>query len=190
MSFWKALGKIGSVAAAPFTGGMSLSAIPVLDAIGGIAGGAAQGSANQRTSEVPGQVAAYNANLNAQGMQDRRAALSSLLDGGLQDASISRPAGSTIPTFGVSGGLRPSAMNQQALLAQLGQKIQPLELPKAGMAEKVLGGVGLGSSVLSALGGIQKKKATPQAEPVGQSAFGASGFVDPGAGQRNPFAMY
>jgi hypothetical protein len=156
---WGFLGKLGAGIAAPFTGGASLALLPAIDAVGSVLGKQAQGSAQQRTNEAPAQIGAYNANLNAQGMQDRRAALASLLGGGLQDVSISRPEGSTIPTFGVSGGLRPSAMNQQALLAQLSKQIAPLELPKAGLGEKIMGGAGMVGNILGALGGIAKKPA-------------------------------
>lgn len=100
---------------------------------------------------------------------------------GLQDVNISRPQGSTIPTFNVSGGLRPSAMGPEAREAggamarhalmqmlsggpapiQLGPQADlgpgyqaPAEpvLPKAGLGEKLLGGLGLGGSLLGAIG--------------------------------------
>lgn len=184
----KIAGPIAGVAAAPFTGGASL--LGTLGSIGGalgpVLGGAAKGSADQRLAEQPGLIGTQNANL--QGARDsfsagmagaqfganerdaamKRAMLASLL-GGVQDASISRPEGSTIPTFGVSGGLRPSAMtNKDALIAQLGspamsaptyQGPSPLEMPKAGLGEKVMGGIGLGGSILGALGGLFGPKA-------------------------------
>lgn len=52
MSLWKTLGKIGSFAAAPFTGGASLSAIPVIDAIGGGASSAADSMASNRGTQI------------------------------------------------------------------------------------------------------------------------------------------
>ena len=180
MSFWSTLGKIGSVAAAPFTGGASLSALPVIDALGNVLGGAAKGSADQRMAEVPGMVNTYNANLNGQQFnaneQDRgfkRQMLASLL-GGVQDASISRPEGSTIPNFQVSGGLRPSAISgKDSLIASLGAPTMsapsPLEMPKAGLGEKIMGGIGLGANILGAIGKSWPKQspATPPFVPQG-----------------------
>lgn len=52
MSFWSALGKIGAVAGAPFTGGASLSAIPVIDAIGAAAGAGSQAAASNRGTKL------------------------------------------------------------------------------------------------------------------------------------------
>lgn len=205
MSFLTALGKIGAGIAAPFTGGLSAAAIPILDQIGKVTSGAAAGSAAQRVNEAPAITGAYNANLNATALGDKRAALASLLGGGLQDVQIGLPAGSTIPQFNITGGLRPSAMNQQALLERLSQPIAPLELPKAGTMEKVLGGVGLGTGILGALGNIAKKPAQRESttQPASTNAgiynpsgitvpIGGSGFVDPTVygGTRNPWAMY
>lgn len=157
MSFLSALGKIGKGAIGLLPGGGAVTT--ALDAIGGIASGAASGSAQQRVQEAPSQVNAYTANLQGQQLADKRAALSSLLGGGLQDVQFQMPEGSTIPQFGYTGGLRPSAMNQSALLAHLSQATPTLALPKAGLGEKILGGVGLGANVLGALGQIAKKPA-------------------------------
>jgi hypothetical protein len=181
MGFLSTLGKIGKGALGLVPGGGAVgTALDAIGAIGGVASGAAKGSADQRTNEAPAQIGAYNANLNAQQLQDRRAAMASLLGGGLQDAQIGRPEGSTIPTFGITGGLRPSAMNQQALLAQLGKQVAPLEMPKAGLGEKILGGVGLGGSILGALGGIAKKKITPQPQaPASPAAQGTQFPLNP-----------
>lgn len=92
--------------------------------------------------------------------------------GNAQDINISglpeRFAGK-VPT--ITGGLRPSALggNREALMAALTQKgpemptftpgapYEPpaaLTPPRAGTGEKVLGGIGLGSSLLGALGGL------------------------------------
>jgi hypothetical protein len=48
MSFFSVLGKIGAGVAAPFTGGASLGAIPLIDAIGAGASGAAKSMASNR----------------------------------------------------------------------------------------------------------------------------------------------
>lgn len=178
---------IAGVAAAPFTGGTSLlatlgkGALAAAPAIGSALSGAAKGSADQRIAEQPGMVSTQLANLQGSQFQAserdaamRRAMLASLL-GGVQDASIGRPAGSTIPTFNVQGGLRPSALsNRDALIAQLGsapiQGPAPLELPKAGGVEKGLGWAGIAGNILGALGGAfgqpqQAKLGGPYATP-------------------------
>ncbi len=53
---WGWLGKLGAGIAAPFTGGASLAAIPVIDAIGAGLGGASQASANNRGQRFNGQM--------------------------------------------------------------------------------------------------------------------------------------
>lgn len=191
--FLKGLGKIGAGIAAPFTGGASLGLIPAIDAIGGVLGGAAKGSADQRISEVPGQIGAYRANLEGQQFnadeQDRgyrRAALSSLL-GNVQDASIGRPENSTIPTFNVSGGLRPSAITGgggrealMALLSQPGFHADAMELPKAGLGEKIMGGIGLGANILGALGGARSGQQYLQQAGMGSQIPGGNVPPPPG----------
>jgi len=170
MSFWSTLGKLGKGALNVATGGVGGG---ILDAIGGIAGKAAEGSAGQRINEQPGIVQTQNSNLMGQQFnaneQDRgfkRQMLQSLL-GGVKDAEIGMPAGSTIPQFTISGGLRPSALDgsREALMASLGQPTmtapKPLELPEAGMMEKILGGVGLGGSLLGALGQARRPGTQP-----------------------------
>lgn len=52
MSFWSGLGKIAAVGAAPFTGGASLSALPLIDALGAGAGAASQASASNRGTQA------------------------------------------------------------------------------------------------------------------------------------------
>lgn len=164
---WGLLGKIGAIAAAPFTGGATLSALPMIDAIGNVAGDAAKGSAGQRVAETPGMVGAQNANVNTQQVNDRRAMLASLL-GGTQDASIGRPAGSTIPEFALSGGMKPSNFsNRDALMQQLGTPIKPLEMPQAGMLEKVMGGIGIGSDIYGAIAGNLPRSQKALSGPYG-----------------------
>jgi hypothetical protein len=160
------LGSLGKAAVGLIPGvGPGLSA--ALSGIGGVAGGAAKGSADQRMREQP-------LILDTQKANDRRMMLSGLL-GGLEDAHIGRPDGSTIPTFNMTGGLRPSAIsNKEALIKQLGT---PIESPKAGTMEKIMGGVGLGASILGELGKIGKT-------PAAQYGFGAP----PGGGNQNASA--
>lgn len=198
MGLLSMLGKVGAGIAAPFTGGASLAFLPAIDAIGGALSGAAKGSADQRIAEAPALIGAQNSNLagardafsaglsgqqfnaSEQDRALRRQILASLL-GGVGDVSISRPAGSTIPTFGISGGLRPSALgNKEALMASMNQPTmtaptyqgpKPLDLPQAGMLEKVLGGVGMGAGILGALGRARKPTSygTPPFVPGGLS---------------------
>jgi hypothetical protein len=52
MSIWRTLAKIGSVAAAPFTGGASLAGIPMIDAIGQTAAGTAAGRQQGRETQA------------------------------------------------------------------------------------------------------------------------------------------
>lgn len=199
-----ALGKVGAGIAAPFTGGASLAAIPMIDALGNVAGDAAKGSAGQRIAEAPEMARAYQANLQGTQLNDRRAMLASLL-GGTQDASIGRPEGSTIPTFALSGGMKPSNFtNRDALMQQLGTQIRPLEMPSAGGFEKVLGGIGLGSDIFGAIAKNLPRSqkalsgpATPgnAADPSGVFAGVkmGNGFVDPGPNhplRNNPYVNF
>lgn len=52
MSFWSALGKIGAIGAAPFTGGASLAALPLIDAVGAGINGATQAAASNRGTRL------------------------------------------------------------------------------------------------------------------------------------------
>ena len=121
-----------------------------------------------------------NDQLQRPGLFGKQALAGGLMQG-LQDVNISRPQGSTIPNFNVSGGLRPSAMGQNARDAggemsrvalmnmlsggpapvemgaapEMGPGYQSpgdVELPQAGLGSKLLGGLGLGASLLWAIG--------------------------------------
>ena len=228
MGFLSTLGKIGAVAAPiaaiPFTGGMSMAALPgilsagagALGAIGQVAGGASKGAQQGRQQDTQNLLlqqqllqqqardksgdafnrGAYqgddtfrraqfgqqqqNDMLQRPGLFGKQALMGGLM-ANLQDVNIDRPNGSTVPTFNVSGGLRPSAMGQDARgagaemsraalmnmlsggpapiemgpQADLGAGYQAppnLQLPQAGLGEKLLGGIGLGSSLLGGLG--------------------------------------
>jgi hypothetical protein len=117
--------------------------------------GAAQGAAEGRRADALAQAAAGRVNQDAMAMDQKRAVLRSLL-GGLQDASISRPQGSTIPTFGVSGGLRPSALgNRDALMGELSRKAPTIDPAVAGKGENIMGGIGTGLNILGSLGRLR-----------------------------------
>jgi hypothetical protein len=155
----------------------------VLGNIGRVTSGAAQGSANQRTSDADmllrqglldqqrsndaytNQLKSAQFDREEQDRQRKAAILAALLQG-TQDQSITpgNPAiAGRMPT--VTGGARPSNLTgggrAEALVNMLGQAgpsaptYQPpadLNLPNAGLLEKLLGGVGVGSSILGALG--------------------------------------
>jgi hypothetical protein len=126
------IGKIGAVVAAPFTGGASLAALPVLSGIGQIAGGAAAGAQSDRA--LAGQQTAQEnqANLNqftaaqnaqnqtgqldlqrkmfseqARGGRGKQALIGDLL-ANMQDVNISVPG---VQNATVTGGMRPSALS-------------------------------------------------------------------------------
>ena len=52
MSLWSAIGRIGAVAAAPFTGGASLAALPVIDGLGQLSAGTAAGRQQGRETQA------------------------------------------------------------------------------------------------------------------------------------------
>ncbi len=136
-----------------------------LSRIGGVLGGAGQGAAEGRRSDADTFARTQQVNLNTTKLNDQRAMLASLL-GGVQDAHIGRPEGSTIPTFDVQGGLRPSALtDKEALIKQLTSQVAPLEMPKQGLGEKVLGAGGLAGGILGALGNIARPSAASYRTP-------------------------
>jgi len=138
MGFWGGLGKIAAGVAAPFTGGASLAAIPAIDALGKVAGGAAKGSADQRLTEYDrvlkrselesqhardaalfGQTSArdeFDAGMKgaqfgaSEQQRGMRNALLAQMVGGLQDAEVSGLS-SRVPKVSIQGGLRPSVLD-------------------------------------------------------------------------------
>lgn len=128
-----------------------------------------QGARDQYASQLQG--AQFGANEQQRGTKNQ--ILAQLL-GGVQDATMTGMP-SRIPKMEIQGGLRPSALggNREALMALLqqptmqaptftpgaGYQAPPTpQAPTAGIGEKVLGGVGLGGSILGALGGLLKPK--------------------------------
>jgi len=126
-----------------FGGGFKLPANlqDLLRNAGPLLGKAAEGSAQQRIQETPGQVGVQNANVNAadvafknalagmnarQGLDGamRKNAMLSAMLGNMEDVGVAKPANSTIPNFEFTGGARPSALTggggREALLALLG----------------------------------------------------------------------
>jgi hypothetical protein len=132
--------------------GTAIKADPLgsLGKVGGLLGGASSGMAEGRRDDAYAQAAAGRVNQDAMAMDQKRSVLTSLL-GGLQDAKVNRPMGSTIPDFSVSGGLRPSALsNRDALMQELSRKAPTIDPAKAGKAESILGGIGTGLGILGA----------------------------------------
>lgn len=146
MGFWSALGKIGAGIAAPFTGGASLAAIPIIDAIG-------KGATNIENQRNVDRLTQYNVNneqdrlrllaaqelenalqgranidlkqrqfqLDAPGQRAGNSVRGDIL-AGVQDAGISGPIVHTrgqVPQ--ITGGLRPSLLS--ANTRQLGQNM-------------------------------------------------------------------
>lgn len=168
---------------------------PHIKDIAGTVSGAAQGAREGRQQDTTNQLllqqlAQQNANAANQnavaratfgaGERDasnRRALMVGLL-GGVQDVNIGRPEGSTIPTFNVAGGLRPSALSPEvraAIMQQLSQgpmeappfrETPNMTLPQQGTGEKLLGGVGLVGGLLGGLGGLLGNRQQPASPPT------------------------
>lgn len=137
--------------------GLTQDPLGALGRIGDVLGQGAAGAAEGRRADALAQATAGRVNLDALALDQRRAFLRSLL-GGVQDASIGRPEGSTIPTFNVSGGLRPSALtNRDALMTELSRPAPTVEMPKPGLGEKLMGGAGLAGSILGTLGSLGRQ---------------------------------
>lgn len=156
-----------------------------LASLGSVLGGAAKGSADQRYRESDAltrqqQLAQQGArdqfSAGLQGSQfqregqdraRRQQVLMALLNN-TQDANIQPGNPAIAARMGTStGGARPSNLttNREALMALLQQPqvtaptyTPPpmLTLPKAGVGENILGGIGLGSSILGALGSLRR----------------------------------
>lgn len=142
----------------------------------GYANAQGQQARDRFSSDLAGANAQFGAGMqgaqfNREGQdRERKNALLSSLLGGLQDFQATPGNPAIAAKMGTStGGLRPSALtgNKEALMALLAQPqtaapdymapspyVAPAlpQMPQAGMGEKVLGGIGLGGSILGALG--------------------------------------
>jgi hypothetical protein len=150
--------------------------------IGNILGDASIGLRDGRQQDNTANALFYNALVNGASDQYRAGAQNYLFErdaptvrsnqtargdllANVQDLKIGRPAGSTIPTFPNSGGLRPSAlgpnarqagseMSRQALLKLMeGEDLPQYEAPKpptldtGGFLEDFLGGAGIAGNI-------------------------------------------
>jgi hypothetical protein len=167
MGFFSALGKIGSVVAAPFTGGASLAAIPMIDALGKGASSAAQSMANNRGSAAELELDAndqFERQLLARELEKRNSrndALRQSIFGSLlaQYQAPIRPAGMPSSPFASLGAVGTDAANlaAQDALARLraGDTLPALQRPdlskytKSSIWEKLLG---IGGAAASAYG--------------------------------------
>lgn len=184
MSFWSVLGNVGKGLIGLGGGAdANKIADSVLSKLGAVTSGAAKGSADQRLREADpllrqqqllqqGARDQFTAGLQSAQFerenQDRarkQQVLMSLLNN-TQDANIQPGNPAIAARMGAStGGARPSNLtnNREALMALLGQagpsaptyQAPPaMSLPRAGVGEKILGGVGLTTNILGALGGL------------------------------------
>lgn len=183
MSILSVLGKIGAGIAAPFTGGASLAALPIIEGIGSALGSGAASSKANRLGEADMQarmdalnnramVDAAQHNLTAGstrlGQVQRADVASSMKDAPLTgDARIDKFSG---------GGLRPSAFGQDSRTAADVQKRQALAalmsgsdqitpkvsgIPDAGLLEKIggiAGIVGGGAGIARGIGQIAQMR--------------------------------
>lgn len=165
----------------------------ILGNVGPVASGAAKGAQDTRQQDTTNQLLLQqllqqNANNANTGQMDRakfaagerdaatKRSITGGLLGGLQDVNIDRPAGSTIPNFNVTGGMRPSALGPEARAAIMQQLsagpmeapaykgVDDLTLPQAGTGEKLLGGVGLAGSLLGGIGQFLGKQAPQESK--------------------------
>lgn len=170
----------------------------------------AQDAARDRfASNLAGSNAQFGAGLQGanfqqdeRGAQQKRAIMSQLL-GNTQDFKATPGNPAIAAAMGTStGGARPSNLttNSGALQALLAQPAisaptysapTPYQapavpgMPTQGIGEKILGGVGLGSSILAALGQVPTSHAQPAPPP--QEAFLNPDLLDPRQ-PRNPYA--
>lgn len=119
------LGKVGAGIAAPFTGGASLAALPVLDAIGGAGTGAAGGMADERARQ--NQFNLGRAGLANSAYATQQGNLTSL-------AGLNEQATMNRAQLGLTA---PTARANQMIKGSLMETLQPLKIthPRAHIPE-------------------------------------------------------
>lgn len=176
MSLLSILGKLGAVGAAPFTGGASLAALPIIDGIGQIGGALGAGAAASKAGRLDqaGQQALLDGQNNRTGLDAAKFNMGTGAErlSQVQRGDFAANMKDTAPTgdpridkFG-GGGLRPSTlgpdshnaaneMKRQALMALMSgsDHFTPThsEIPKAGMLEKIGGIAGLAGGLAGAV---------------------------------------
>lgn len=180
MGLLSTIAKLGAIGAAPFTGGASLAALPIIQGIGGAlgAGGAAAKGGRLADADLQARMDALNNRTQLDAANHNLTTGAARL-GQVQRADVASNMHDAAPTgdpridkFG-GGGLRPSAFGPDSMTAANEQKRQALsalmsgsdqmhpavsKIPEAGFMEK-LGGVGglvggiagAGSSILDSL---------------------------------------
>jgi hypothetical protein len=122
MSIWSTLGKIGAIGAAPFTGGASLGAIPLIDAFGNVAGEVAKGREANRNTQAGQNFNQDQLRLRADENRLASAKFNAAMPGqrandavrgdtlaNIQDAAFTGSG----RDLGITGGLRPSLLSGQ-----------------------------------------------------------------------------
>ena len=172
--FLKGLGKIGSVVAAPFTGGASLAAIPAIDAAGEMLGGGAAAAKEGRMSEAQLQALITGQNNRSQldAAQFNAGREGSLIRRALSARMLGDQRGPTDPRDKFGGGEvspvlaamleRYGGMADRDVMGG-GYKVNPTMagIPKSGAMEKIGGVAGTAGGLLGILGKIK-----PQQPPI------------------------
>jgi hypothetical protein len=173
MSIFSILGKLGAVAGAPFTGGASLAALPMIDALGKGASSAAQSMAGNRGTNAELTLDAndqFERELLARELEKRASrndALRQSIFGSMlaQYHAPQRPAGISGSPFASLGATGMQAADFGAADAlrrlQAGDTLPALERPdlskfmKSSIWEKLLGIGGAAASAYGAAGTMQ-----------------------------------
>lgn len=194
MSFLSVLGKIGKIAApivaAPFTGGLSMAALPgMISDVGGVLGSAGTSAAHGRREDADeqarmniannrAQLDAAQFNMGAPVTRAQQVAKGDLMaanipqsqsTGGGRDVSFSGGIGPQY--FGADTTQAGNEMKRQALMALMSgsDQVHPAmsSIPKSGILEKIGGTAGLIGGLVGAMPQRQKVATMqpPQADP-------------------------
>lgn len=169
MSFWSGLLKVGAGVAAPFTGGASLAAVPMIDAIGAGVNGATQAAAANRGTKLQATMDADMMRMRAD--EQNRAAMGDATKKLAQAAYIGRGGASFTPTTPYSYSFAPSgasdaqkqgaALMEQEMLKRMKNPVGVSDYDKAGKMgfwEKLGNVVGPAASMFGAAMGGNKSK--------------------------------
>jgi hypothetical protein len=174
MSFWKALGKIGAIGAAPFTGGASLSVLPLIDAVGSAASAGSQAAASNRGTRLQALMDADQMRMAA--AREQRASESDILRKLAQTAYLRQGGSQFKPSTQYSYSFAPRAASAEQMRSAgdlerelLRRMVNPMQLSdygkdmKPGFWEKFGGIVGAGATGLSAA--MQRRQDQPPTTP-------------------------